>query len=165
MRTSVVEYEDGARAVRIVVCEDTAIVGMKRTILQRAADVWLQKQAGVDSGAAVDLASQPDSDEVPAEEVPAEEVPAEEVAERRPRQVSQVEETARWLVARVVYPDLLAAAVDADGLNLDMGIDEFIGLPAGLRAAWEDAVYGLNPQWLPEPAPATEQEAAELKKG
>lgn len=72
---------------------------------------------------------------------------------------------AQWDALRLAltlwYPDLLAATVAAEGLDLALPPEQFLALPDGLIAAWEDAVYALNPHWLgrePAQPPAADAE-------
>ena len=60
-----------------------------------------------------------------------------------------VEATARTLLARFLYPDLLACVVEAEGLNVEMSVAEFLVLPEALTDAWQNLVYALNPHWYP----------------
>lgn len=53
----------------------------------------------------------------------------------------------RHLLRIFTYPDLMAATVEADGLDLDF--ESFLLWPDSLVAMWENAVYRLNPHWLP----------------
>ncbi|MBN1261088.1 MAG: hypothetical protein JXB35_10445 [Anaerolineae bacterium] len=72
------------------------------------------------------------------------------------------------LVARMQYPDLLAATVEAEGVDPEMEIESFLDLPDRLVIAWENAVYELNPHWLglePGEAQGNEDEAAQKKGG
>lgn len=62
------------------------------------------------------------------------------------------------------YPDAVASVTHAEGLSWPPDFETFLGLPDGLLAALEAAIYRLNPHWLPEgivtedpkaPAPAS----------
>jgi hypothetical protein len=48
----------------------------------------------------------------------------------------------------ITYPDLLAATVEIKGMNKPT-FEEFLDLPDTLVMKWEQAVYRLNPHWLP----------------
>jgi len=52
--------------------------------------------------------------------------------------------TLRW-----VYPDLISAVVDIQGMQTPT-FEQVAALPDELITAWSDAVYGLNPHWLPK---------------
>lgn len=61
----------------------------------------------------------------------------------------------RALLHLYTYPDLIAATVEAEGIPWPISFDDFLTLPDQLAAQWENAVYELNPHWLPgggEPA-------------
>lgn len=73
--------------------------------------------------------------------------------------------TALTLVATVIYPDLLAATVSAEGLDLDMTFADFLGLSDQFVDAWEIAVYGLNAHWLPQDEDDDEPPGEAEKKG
>lgn len=63
------------------------------------------------------------------------------------------EDVDRHLLRIFTYPDLSAATVVIEGLS-DFDFEAFLLLPDSLIAQWEDAVYRLNPHWLPtEPEP------------
>lgn len=64
---------------------------------------------------------------------------------------SEEKDRDRQIVRLFIYPDLLAAAVtiDINGAEGDPPFDDFLNLPELLVAQWEDAVYALNPHWLP----------------
>ena len=61
--------------------------------------------------------------------------------------------TARVILARFLYPDLLACVVRAEGLSLEMSVAEFMELPEALTDAWQNLTYELNPHWYPFPRP------------
>ena len=78
---------------------------------------------------------------------------------------ASVDTIALELMARVVYPDLLACTVEADGIDLDaLDVGAFCELPDALVDAWEAAVYELNPHWLPSVASTDEERAQEKKE-
>lgn len=58
------------------------------------------------------------------------------------------EDIDRHLLRIFTYPDLSAATVAIEGLP-DFDFEAFLLLPDSLIARWEDAVYRLNPHWLP----------------
>lgn len=53
----------------------------------------------------------------------------------------------------MTYPDLIAATKQVEGIPWPISFDEFIALPDDLIAAWEEAVYKLNPHWNPPVEP------------
>lgn len=57
--------------------------------------------------------------------------------------------TARGLLVRILYPDLLACVVTASGIDQDMQPGEFLDLPEPFTDAWQNLVYELNPHWYP----------------
>jgi hypothetical protein len=63
----------------------------------------------------------------------------------------------RHLLRATIYPDLIAATVEARGLAWPLEFEEFLGLPEQLWVAWEQAVYRLNPHWLPSPEQSREK--------
>lgn len=71
----------------------------------------------------------------------------------------------RRLLRVYTYPDLCAAVTEADltgpnGLNWPPDFETFLGLPDGLVSKLEEAVYRLNPHWLPGGgAPAADPKA------
>ena len=65
------------------------------------------------------------------------------------------------LLRRFTYPDLMAATVEASGIPWPLAFEDYLALPERLGLAWEQAVYELNPHWLP---PASEEAASEEKK-
>ncbi|HUX16631.1 MAG TPA: hypothetical protein VMW52_09180 [Phycisphaerae bacterium] len=65
------------------------------------------------------------------------------------------------LLRRFTYPDLMAATVEASGIPWPLGFEDYLALPERLGLAWEQAVYELNPHWLP---PASEETASDEKK-
>ena len=59
--------------------------------------------------------------------------------------------TAMRIAAEGMYPDLIAATKEAVGVDLDnFGITEFLQMPDAVVTPWSDAVYRLNPHWLPD---------------
>lgn len=142
MRTRTIEYENGETTYRVVVTEATALVGMKRTILRGAAQSYL---AGLRT------------------EVDDESKGKGKATDDRPVR-SSLDVSALSIIAVVTYPALLSAASEMEGLDPAMGVEEFAVLPDALITAWEDATYGLNPHWLPQPEPEDKDEAQVEKK-
>lgn len=73
-----------------------------------------------------------------------------------------IEATARNLLARFLYPDLLASLVQAEGLDADMDVETFLALPEQLTDAWQNLAYELNLHWYPfrrEPEDVAEKNA------
>lgn len=68
---------------------------------------------------------------------------------------------AQHLLVRLLYPDLLACVVSAEGLDAEMDVETFLALPEPLTDAWQNLAYELNPHWYPFARPADETEAAE----
>ncbi len=135
-RRSVV-YESGDVKIDLVVSEASALTGMRRALLRGRASAYLNSLNGAGG---------------------------EESEDDKPS-LSALDLSAITLMARVVYPDLVAAAVEADGIDLEMSIDDFCGLPDSLVDAWEVAVYQLNPHWLPSQPENEVEEEEEKKKG
>lgn len=138
MRTRTVEYENGETTYRIVVTEATALVGMKRTILRGAAQSFiagLRSEADVGEGEAADKVAR-----------------------------SALDVSALSILAVVVYPALLSAASEMEGIDAGISVEEFAALPDALMDAWEAATYELNPHWLPQPEPEDDDEAEVEKK-
>jgi hypothetical protein len=68
--------------------------------------------------------------------------------------------TAMRIAAEGIYPDLIAATKEATGIDLDnFGIAEFLQIPDAIVVPWSDAVYQLNPHWLPDFGRAVEGDA------
>jgi hypothetical protein len=55
----------------------------------------------------------------------------------------------RHLLRMLTFPDVVSATVQAEGLEWPLDFETFVALPDQLVAKWEEAVYGLNPHWLP----------------
>ncbi len=53
------------------------------------------------------------------------------------------------VMARYAYPALIAATVQAEGLDIEMDIDTFLELPEQFFWIWSEAVFDLNPHWSP----------------
>ena len=49
----------------------------------------------------------------------------------------------------MLYPSTVAATEEAEGVDLDMTAAQFCELSDKITGPWSDAVYGLNPHWLP----------------
>lgn len=56
----------------------------------------------------------------------------------------------RYILRVSIYPDLVAATTEAEGLPWPLDFEDFLTLPEQLWAAWERAVYRLNPHWIPK---------------
>lgn len=70
------------------------------------------------------------------------------------------------LLANYTYPDLVAATVQADGLDVaGLTLDAFLELPQELVDAWLVGVYALCPHWAPGHKPATAEAEAAEKNG
>ncbi len=57
------------------------------------------------------------------------------------------EEEAALFLRTVVYPDLVAPVVEAEGVAWPISFEEFVELPEPFLIEWELAVYELNPHW------------------
>ncbi len=76
----------------------------------------------------------------------------------------QIGAVATLLVGRFTYPDLIAAVVESEGMDVDsLSLDEFLNLPQEFVDNWLVAVYDLCPHWSPKQAAAT-VDAAEAEK-
>lgn len=81
--------------------------------------------------------------------------------------VRQEEDPDRAFLAVVTYPDLMAVSsgkitVDQETIEVpkDLDFERFLILPGELEGQWEEAVYALNPHFLPRAA----DEEAEKKR-
>ncbi len=131
-----VTYESGDVKIALIVSEASALTGMKRALLRGRASAYLDSLNN-----AADEDNADDS-----------------------RALSPLDLSAITLMARIVYPDLISAVVEADGLDLAMSVDDFCNLPDSLVDIWEVAVYQLNPHWLPSQSDDTEVGEEEEKK-
>ena len=77
-----------------------------------------------------------------------------------------VQANAMRITASVLYPDLLGAVVEAEGLDLDeLSVAQFMELPDTLVTQWENATYEAIPHWAPMFGEDEAQEEAAEKKG
>jgi len=149
MLTKTVEYlvegdEAEATSIRLVIGQATVLMGMKRAVLQGSAESWVASQRAEVLG---DI--QTDDDPTAGNG-------------HRPEILVLM---AGSLAARILYPDLIACVVEADGLDVGgLTVDAFLELPDRLTGAWEAVVYELNPHWLPGPRADTQAEADAEKK-
>jgi hypothetical protein len=61
----------------------------------------------------------------------------------------------------MTYPDLMAATIEQSGFDeWPLSFEAFCALPDVFASQWEQAVYRLNPHWLPDYS-----QSAEEKKG
>jgi len=165
MQTKTVEYQDGDRAYRLVVTEATALVGLKRTLLRGSGMAWARQYrtggpAPVDAPGGADAEGATQTAEVAgvAEEEAGEAGGEGEGAKSDGRDPLTV--SAACIMAQVIYPDLVAATTESEGLDVGrLAIEEFLGLDERLVGAWEEAVYDLNPHWLPGAGDAQEKKA------
>ena len=61
------------------------------------------------------------------------------------------ERTEEYIVRALIYPDLASPVLECE-INGKTGaptFEEFLRLPEPFSIQWEDAVYRLNPHWLP----------------
>jgi len=99
-------------------------------------------------------------------------------AQLRARKIEEGAEIGNELQYRFVairtYPEVMAATKqiknvpDASGkstsqLSLPMSFEDFIALPEALVMLWEQAVYAMNPHWVPK-RPKEEAEGGEAEK-
>lgn len=70
------------------------------------------------------------------------------------------EDPLRWYAARFMYADCLACSTgEIDGKPVcDLTFDEFLALPDQITEAWLEAVYQVNPHWLPKLPEQDEQQ-------
>lgn len=129
MRTRELAYEDESRTVRLIIGEATALAGMKRALLTGRAQSYLDSLTGAMPNAEAE----------------------EEVEENVEDGVAfdSIAIAACTLLVRYLYPDLLAAVVEAEGLDVDMDVEAFLSLPQALTDAWQNLVYELCPAWYP----------------
>lgn len=164
MLTKTVEYlvesgdaEGEATVIRLVVSQATVLMGMKRAVLQGSAESWVASRraealADIEGDADAEGKGEGGSDDDP--------------ASGNGHRIGMLTLMAGSLAARILYPDLIACTVEADGLDAEaLTVESFLELPDQLTGAWEAAVYALNPHWLPGPKPETKQEADAEKKG
>ena len=135
--------------------EATALVGLKRTLLRGSGMAWSRQYrdggpAPVDAPGGMDAEGAAQTAEVAgvAEE---EAGAAGRAAEgKRSNGRDPLTVSAASIMAQVIYPDLIAATVESDGLDVgSLSIEEFLELDERLVGAWEEVVYDLNPHWLP----------------
>lgn len=67
------------------------------------------------------------------------------------------------ILAVFTYPDLIAGTLSVVGLDWPPSFDAFLELPEQMIVPWENAVYELNPHWLPEAAEPGEPKADDGK--
>jgi hypothetical protein len=70
-----------------------------------------------------------------------------------------------------IYPDIIVATVEFEGKYMDgevwksfewpMSFETFLTLPEAPAAQWQNAIYELNPHWLPAPENTSEQKKKE----
>ncbi|MFH1555138.1 MAG: hypothetical protein ABII76_09785 [Pseudomonadota bacterium] len=66
------------------------------------------------------------------------------------RENEHEEDVDRAILHMLVYPPLIAATVEAEGIPWPLTFEQFLELPDTLMRPWEDAVFGLNPHWIPK---------------
>ena len=54
------------------------------------------------------------------------------------------------ILAMFTYPDILAGTLSVVGMDWPPTFEQFLELPEWLIVPWENAVYELNPHWLPQ---------------
>ena len=73
----------------------------------------------------------------------------------------KLDDVDEFLLRMYTWPDLMAVTVDAEGIAWPLTFEAFMELPDTLGAAWETAVYELNPGWLPSNNAETVEKEAE----
>jgi len=71
----------------------------------------------------------------------------------------------RHILRLLTFPDVVAATVQVEGLEWPLDFETFVALPDRLVAKWEEAVYGLNPHWLPGYDEAAEKKLPSQSSG
>lgn len=62
----------------------------------------------------------------------------------------------------MTYPDLMAATIEQIGFEeWPLSFEAFCALPDVFASNWEQAVYSLNPHWLPDYASQSDEEKKE----
>lgn len=73
-----------------------------------------------------------------------------EEAERGELPAGDLLEISRRVLHTMIYPSLIAATVEHEGIDWPITFDAFRELDEPFEAQWEKAVYALNPHWLPQ---------------
>lgn len=120
--TRTIHYGEGKQEITITVSAASALMGMRRAVLRGTGDAFLDSVM---------------------------DKPAATAAPAVAGGMAQLDITAYLLVVRFQYPDLQAVVVRATGIELPLSPQEFCELPVGLVDVWDEAVYALNPHWLP----------------
>lgn len=60
-----------------------------------------------------------------------------------------IDELSRRILHTIIYPSLIAATVEHEGLDWPLSFEAFRELPEKLESQWELAVYELNEHWRP----------------
>jgi len=118
-KSRTIEYGEGDHVVKLVIVEATAMTAMKRAIYGGRAQAFIDK------------------------------LQSDENEEGNDSEVDSVALSAAAILARIAYPDCLAATKEISGLPQDMPIEDFLDLPQELTDAWQNVVYELNPHWYP----------------
>lgn len=69
------------------------------------------------------------------------------------------------VLRKMLYPDFIAPVVDAvvivngETLAWPLSFEEFAALPEELSIEWQNAVYELNPHWIPKLSEDAEKKA------
>lgn len=133
MKTKTLSFKDDQVDIDLVITEATAVTSMKRAILAGRAQAYVEQM------------------ETRIAEEGADAVGGLVTAE------------AQSLLARILYPDLLAAVTEASGLDPDLPVADFMSLPQKLTDAWQNLVYELNPHWYSFRRQADESEEEQKK--
>lgn len=81
------------------------------------------------------------------------------IREEGRKEIESETDVDRKILRIYTYPDLVSATVEAEGIPWPLDFETFLGLPDQLVAAWEGAVYALNPHWLPKAAEQVTEDA------
>lgn len=71
----------------------------------------------------------------------------------------------RHILRMLTFPDVVAATVQAEGMEWPLDFETFVGLPDQVVGKWEEAVYGLNSHWLPGYDEAAEKKLPSQSSG
>jgi hypothetical protein len=70
----------------------------------------------------------------------------------------------RRVLRLILYPNLMAATLSVEGVELPMSFDAFRDLDEDTVNRWADAVYELNPHWQAAEEPETDKKKSSRKK-
>jgi len=81
------------------------------------------------------------------------------IREEGRKEIEQESDVDRRILRIYTYPDLIAATVEAEGIPWPLDFEPFLELPDHLVAEWEQAIYELNPHWIPKAADQSTEDA------